>query len=145
VLTPLQDLTFATAVRICCVLLQMRKQDGTDYKPNSVVAMVTSALRAYNTAAADKALKSKQALPRKLVYKDCALLENNLTAVMTQLHQQGLKTEHQEELSPQEYQQVLQRLEDLPASSFKHTMRGVMILAGSWGGRVSEFHIIERK
>jgi hypothetical protein len=43
---------------------------------------------------------------------------------MKELHKQGLCSEHQEELSVTEYQEVLQSLEKLPSSRYKHTMRG---------------------
>jgi hypothetical protein len=63
---------------------------------------------------------------------------------MKQLHQQGLRSEHQEELSPAEHQQVLTSLQDMPESSYKHTMRGLIILASNWGGRECEYHAIMR-
>jgi hypothetical protein len=107
--------------------------------------MVTSALRAYSTAAADRALRSDQPPPAKLTLKECPLLNNNLTAVMKQLHQQGLKADHQRELNVEEFKKVLQAAKSLPVSSFKHVMRGVLILSTNWGGRVSEYSHIKRR
>jgi hypothetical protein len=111
----------------------MRKQHGTEYKPDTLMGMVTSALRAYSTTAKEKALSLNQEPPSKLGLKDSPLLLNNLTAVMKQLHQQGLRSEHQKELSPAEHQQVLTSLQDMPESSYKHTMRGLIILRQQLG------------
>jgi hypothetical protein len=93
-LADVQEGTDPVLLPAMCCCLQMRKQDGTEYKPDALMGMTTSALRAYSSYAADKALSNNQAPPAKLQLKDCALLQNNLTAVMKQLHHQGLKSEH---------------------------------------------------
>jgi hypothetical protein len=123
----------------------MRKQDGSEYKPDALMGMVTSAMRAYSSTAQDKALAVKASPPPKLTLKDSPLLYNNLTAVMKQLHKQGLHSQHQEELSAAEYQLVLEVLKNLPPSSFLITMRGFLILASNWGGRNVEYHVIKRE
>lgn len=131
----------------CCLLLmlQMRKQDGSEYKPDALMSMVTSAMRAYSSTAQDRALAANEAPPPKLTLKDSPLLYNNLTAVMKQLHKQGLRSEHQEELSAEEWQKVLEVLRKMPPSSYRVTMRGFLILASNWGGRNVEYHVINRE
>jgi hypothetical protein len=136
----------------------MRKQDGTEYKPDALMGMVTSALRAYSTTAKEKALSLNQEPPTKTRPEGFtpAAQQPDCRDEAAPPAGPALRTPRRAEPSraPTGPHIPLCRLVgiarlicwfiNMPESSYKHTMRGLIILASNRGGRECEYHAIIR-
>lgn len=107
--------------------------------------MVMSALRAYNAHHKDKALAQKEAPPQPLTLDDSALLKNNLNAASKQLRALGLKSNKQEGFSLNDFEAVLSFVKVMPICNVRHFFRSYFIFSTNWGGRVSEYGVIEEE
>lgn len=82
----------------------------------------------------------------KLDDQDALLLKHNLDVVCQQLTSEGKgDVEQQPPFSHHEWSELVSFTEKMKPSSWKHMVRGYLILGSSWGGRVEEYPKIMRR
>ena len=134
-------------MRACCACHapapQAKKVDGTEYKRTSLLDTARGVLRAINATYRQQELDGKTAPPALSLTKD-TLLSTTTDSVCRQLSAAGKgEVKQQPAFQPAELAHLIATARSLPPSSFKHTVRKYIWLGVSWGGRASEYYLIE--
>lgn len=124
---------------------QAKKQDGNDYKRSSLLDMTRGVLRAINTAYKQLEIDGKSA-PAQLSLNTDTVLFTAADSTCRQLTAAGKgDVTQQPSFKPAELQALITTVKSLPASSWRHTFRKYAWLGIHWGGRESEYHMIDHR
>lgn len=129
-----------TAMYFCW--LQLRRQDGKDYARSAYISMMMGVLRHINASYLARRLNKDPTTPAdiKLESDLCSALRHNMDATCRDLHKKGKGVAKQQELfTPEEFNAVIQFIQKLPQTAYKHLLTGYISLAFSIGGRVSDY------
>lgn len=131
------------------VLCQPSQQPASPAKHMTAIfitmAMVRGVLHHINAAYRQLEINGQPAPPTLSLTKD-ALLSTTADSTCRQLSAEGKGEVHQQPaFKTAELTRIIQKIRELPPSSFKHAVRVYLFLGINWGGRSSEYYKLRRR